>query len=385
MKNLITALTLSAALVYPFASEASFKFKKEKPTLSITEIVVQSGGEFDRNQRDFDILLNAVLAAGLEGALADANADLTTFAPNDRAFIRLARDLGFEGRGFHGQLEADAFEFIVTALTELGNGDPIPLLTNILLYHVSPGSKTFDDIFELESIDTLFDGETIHPRRNILIDNEPELKDPRLLASGRDIQASNGIIQTIDRVLIPIDLPNSPDDLGTITDIVSASGGVFDANPFDFDILLNAVSAAGLASALDDADAHLTVFAPDDLAFMRLARDLGYRGFDEAEAFDVIVDALTTLGEGDPIPLLTNVLLYHVAPEKLTLKKVLGLEDVETLLNGATFSPDGRVLVDNDPGLRNPRLKVGKADVRAANGIIHPISRVLIPISISGH
>ena len=50
-------------------------------SMTITELVAKSGGEFDRNTRDFDILLNAVLAAGLEDALAEPNADLTVFGP----------------------------------------------------------------------------------------------------------------------------------------------------------------------------------------------------------------------------------------------------------------------------------------------------------------
>ncbi len=67
---------------------------------------------------------------------------------------------------------------------------------------------------------------------------------------------------------------------GTIVDIVSQSGGTFDTDYFDYDILLNAVITAELVDALADDTADLTVFAPNDLAFVRLARDLGYTGID---------------------------------------------------------------------------------------------------------
>jgi uncharacterized surface protein with fasciclin (FAS1) repeats len=62
--------------------------------------------------------------------VSNPTANLTVFAPNDRAFVRLARDLGFTGT-----TEAAAWQFLVGALTQLGNGDPIPVLTNVLLYH----------------------------------------------------------------------------------------------------------------------------------------------------------------------------------------------------------------------------------------------------------
>lgn len=48
----------------------------------------------------------------------------------------------------------------------------------------------------------------------------------------------------------------------TITEIVAASGDGFDRNPFDYDILLTAVGAAGLADALNNPKDDLTVFAP---------------------------------------------------------------------------------------------------------------------------
>ena len=92
MKRAIQAAALLAAsLVLPLSAYAGHKSQ------TITEIVAASGGKFDKNDRDFDILLNAVLAAELDGALADPNADLTVFAPNDRSFIRLAQSLGYRG------------------------------------------------------------------------------------------------------------------------------------------------------------------------------------------------------------------------------------------------------------------------------------------------
>jgi uncharacterized surface protein with fasciclin (FAS1) repeats len=170
----------------------------------------------------------------------------------------------------------------------------------------------------------------------------------------------------------------------TIADIVVGSGGEFDNNRFDYDILLNAVIAADLVDPLADPDADLTLFAPNDFAFVRLARDFGYEGWDEAGAWDAIVAALTDLGNGDPIPVLTDVLLYHVAPESITafdffLYSIFGIP-IETL-QGGTFQPFFFRLIDNEPDLRDARLFF-PLNVRADNGYVHTITRLLIPVDL---
>lgn len=168
----------------------------------------------------------------------------------------------------------------------------------------------------------------------------------------------------------------------TIAEIVSESGGEFDGNKFDYDILLNAVVAADLVDALNDPNSDLTVFAPNDLAFIRLAHSLGYTGKDEEGAFNFIVEALASLDEnGDPIPALTTVLLYHVAGERVNafqfiLRSIFN-QPIDTL-QGESFQPFFIFLLDNEDSLPNPTLFF-PLNVNADGGIIHTISRVLIP------
>ncbi len=327
---------------------------------------------------DFTILVKALGAARLVEAVQNSE-DITVFAPTDAAFGQLATDLGFQGN-VHD--EDAVFGFIASTLASLApDGDPIPLLADILLYHVSPGAKSAVEIDAADRINTLLTDASFGSEGTELVDNEPDVTNPNIV--GPDISASNGIVQVIDRVLIPLDIPGNepePTPLPTLTELVAASGGVFDNDGTDFDLLLNAVTAAGLGDALNDPAADLTVFAPDDAAFVSLAQTLGFGGSDEGEAFGYIVEALTLLSSGgDPIPLLTSVLTYHVAPEVLDSSAVLANDDIVTL-QGGTLTVDGTSLVDADPDIPNPNLIA--TDLPASNGIAHVLDGVLIPVDI---
>ncbi len=170
---------------------------------------------------------------------------------------------------------------------------------------------------------------------------------------------------------------------GTIVDVLVAksSTGGFDHNSRDYDILITAATAADLVGPLSDPSAQLTLFAPDDAAFVRTAQSLGFAGWDEEGAWNFLVGALTQLGNGDPIPVLTTILLYHVAPERLGAIQVLFSGRIDTLAD-TSFGVRFFQLVDNAPNLPNPYLNFFALNQRASNGVIHGITRVLIPVDI---
>ncbi|MEM9552012.1 MAG: fasciclin domain-containing protein, partial [Pseudomonadota bacterium] len=123
--------------------------------------------------------------------------------------------------------EDAVFDFIAGALGDLAGGDPVPLLTDILLYHVSGGAKTAEEIDDLDAVPTLLSGATFGSEDGELIDNEPDVANPTIVIE--DIPAENGTIQAIDRVLLPIDVPgNEADELligSRKADLIEGGGG----------------------------------------------------------------------------------------------------------------------------------------------------------------
>jgi uncharacterized surface protein with fasciclin (FAS1) repeats len=165
---------------------------------------------------------------------------------------------------------------------------------------------------------------------------------------------------------------------GSIVDVAVAAsgGGTPDSNPYDYDLLVQAVTATGLAPVLSDESRRFTVFAPNDRAFMRLVTDLtGTAPASESAALTTITTALT-------LDQISNVLLYHVVPDRsMGVIRVL-LSRSLTMANGGVVEPRGITLRDENTDLRDPRLVLRAVNIHASNGVIHTIDRVLVPGSL---
>lgn len=196
MKKILTTTAAVAALVLiGSAAPANANIQTSAPPVgSIVDVAVAAsgGGAPDSNPYDYDILVQALTATGLVPVLADTSRDFTVFAPDDRAFMQSVADI----TGMAPATEAEALTMITTTLS-------LEQISNVLLYHVVADKALGPVRVLLSKSLTMANGGVVMPRLLTLRDENPDLPDPRLVLKGLNIQASNGVIHTIDRVLIP--------------------------------------------------------------------------------------------------------------------------------------------------------------------------------------
>jgi uncharacterized surface protein with fasciclin (FAS1) repeats len=269
---------------------------------------------------EFSILVEAVTAADL-GATLSGTGPFTVFAPTNAAFAKLLTELN------------------ITKAALLANK---PLLTSVLTYHVLPSqvlkaavpaglpiTTVQGDIFK---VDAKTAGLVITDGRN---------RTSNITAT--DILTSNGVIHSIDTVLLPA-------DKNIVQTAVSLAP--------EFSILVEAVTAANLGGTLSGTG-PFTVFAPTNAAFAAALTELG----------------LTKAQLLANVPLLTKVLTYHVVPARV-LKAAVPVAAPITTVQGETFTVSAAFAITDK---RARVANITSTDVLASNGVIHVIDKVILP------
>ncbi len=281
---------------------------------NISEIVSESS--------DLSTLSSALSDAGLDDTLRTTST-YTLFAPNNAAF---------EGVN-------------VSALSE-------EELENVLLNHVlSTTTADFSATMTTGYLNTMAtgpDGTNLSFYTNL--DGGTTFNGMAGLVDGKyDIGGTNGVVHTIDAVLMP---PTVVDQLK--------------ANP-DFSTLVDAIEVAGLTETLSITDTEnesypFTLLAPNNMAFEGLMTELN-GAFGWASLSDI------------PAEILTQVLTYHVvAGSNATASDVLGGE--------LTTMQGGTVAVDADGVVSDASYTTGAVtvtDIQGVNGIVHGVDKVLLP------
>jgi uncharacterized surface protein with fasciclin (FAS1) repeats len=283
-----------------------------QPQNNIVQLVV--------NNPEFSFLEAAVVKAELVGALSGAG-PLTVFAPTNDAF----RAAGF------------ANEAAVSALSK-------ETLVSILTYHVV-GSRIASTAIPTAAnspVETL--AET-----NIFV-----TKDQRgVFVNGAqvvqaDVQASNGVIHVINKVLMP-----------AVGNIVQAAQGNANLSYLVAAVLRASEGTVNVAQVLSG-NGPLTVFAPTNQAFINA-------GFATTAAIQQATPAS-----------LTSILTYHVVEgrvlstdltEGATPATVNGARLTITLSGGAKVKGIGNATASN----------ITAADIITTNGVVHVIDQVLLP------
>lgn len=228
---------------------------------SITGIVVGSP--------NFTLLRTAVVKAGLADALATGN--LTVFAPTDAAF----RAAGFADANAINNVNVDA-------------------LRRILLYHVI-GNR-----FPAQNLSRTLTGYTTLLNEQVQVVNGQSISVNGIFVQQANVQATNGIIHVINRVLLP--------PAGNLVEAAVA-------NP-NLTYLVAALQRAGLVQTIGTGG-PFTVFAPTNAAF-------------QAAGFPTIA----SIQAASPAAL-ARILTYHV---------VSGRAFSSTLRSGEVHTLQGQVM-----------------------------------------
>jgi len=231
----------------------------------------------------------------------------TVFAPTDQAFT----DAGIDLNDFQTSEEKDT-------------------LANILLHHVVAGSVPSSAVTD-GMLATMVNGDKV--KFGV---NAGTVTVGTATVTSADVQASNGIIHVIDKVLMPpVDIPATAQTTGIHNSLVAA---VIQAD------LLPILQGPG----------PFTLFAPTDQAFTDAGIDLA--------ALDTPTGKQT----------LSDILLYHVISSEVQASDVTDCLSVDAT-NGQPLSfTVGNTVKVND-------ATVTSTDVVTSNGLIHVIDKVLTP------
>ncbi len=318
---------------------------KEAEELQLNSLLQYSrdGGsnivEIALSNPNFSSLVAAVVKTGLAGALSDANANLTVFAPTNGAFAQLPAPFNNANN-----------------IAGISNAAEIDFLRSVLLYHVLGA-----EVFSNQVASGKSSAETIKPM-GTSNDNTIYLSKTfgLIRINGRstviqaNINANNGVIHVINKVLL---FPTS-----NIAEIAIA-------DPTNFSSLVAALVKTNLAGVfLGDGD--FTVFAPTNAAFAKLPAP-----FNNAAN----IGNITNQAEIDA---LANILKYHVTGSRYFNWDLGILSKIETLASPASNKLT-TILGFNTGWVKgkgnNNFSKTNPGDILATNGVIHVIGDVLIP------
>lgn len=366
IRHSLRATVAGAALVMVSACADEFdEPEAAAPGQTIAQIATASD--------DFDLLTAALTKTGLAASFANNNSgNFTVFAPNDAAFITY---LGVAD-------EATA----LTTINSLSNtsSPTITALAGILNYHVLGSEVKSAQVTGAQTFNTLNNNRLSISKQGEVVTLNGNLGANGATVLAVDIDASNGVIHVIDRVMSPISTNNILNRFGmsvsystatpTITGGLETGG---DATTTDWDVLAYALRKSELAFVLVPNSAPLpewTIFAPNDGAFVAYLTSLSNTVTNEATAITYLRDVLSKQE-------VTNLVLYHVLTTRrystdlsnsLSLATGLTGKSVTVNVNGATIT-----LTDLNAGSADATV-VAAFNAIYSNGTVHSIDRVLL-------
>jgi transforming growth factor-beta-induced protein len=271
---------------------------------------------------DLSILVDALVQADLVTTL-EGDGPFTVFAPNNAAF----QDLLDSNNDWN-------------SLSDIDNAT----LTQVLLFHVVSGNVMAEDLSDTY-VSTVATGPNSEAISLQVQTTGGVMFNGSAMPITTDVEASNGVVHIIDRVMLPPTVVNHAVNGASFTSLVAALTRS-DLNTNYVDIL----SGTG----------PFTVFAPTNEAFQAL--------LDSNNDWNSLADI--------DVATLEAVLNYHVVSgANVQADQLTDGQTVTTL--GGTFTVDltnGAVI-----NTATQNVNIIATDVQGTNGVVHVVDAVLLP------
>lgn len=289
-------------------------------SIAVADTTIPSIAQTDPN---LSILVQALVKTDLARTLMGPG-PFTVFAPTNKAFE----------------------DFLKTTPYKTLNDVPNAVLSQILLNHVVSGNVKSTNL-STGYVKTLAKSATSGTNTmNMYVDLTSGVKlNGVAKVITADVMASNGVIHVVDAVI----------NLPTIVTHATANA--------NFTSLVGALTSPGQPNFVSilSGTGPFTVFAPTNAAFTALNTELAPGGIAGVSAAN-----------------LTKVLQYHVANGNVLAANLTEGQKVATLQVPQTFEiqlTGGAKIKDNANRITN----IVATDVQCSNGVIHVVSRVLLP------
>ncbi|MBX2947137.1 MAG: fasciclin domain-containing protein [Cyclobacteriaceae bacterium] len=370
MKRYLNLYSFVAVLAFSGILAACSEFEQPEPASGPTIVQVAS------TNPDLNILFAALNKTGLARSYNNVNSgNFTVFAPHDSAFTVF----------FRGALnqpawdEIDVINYINNTMSTTSTVN-IATLTSRLNYHIFSSEVVASQISGRQVFTTQQGG-----RLSISKVGSQVLLNANNAGTGAgngakvittNIDASNGVIHTVNKVLNPVTTASALASLGisinygtnppTITPSLAAAEAAADGNAADFDILVYAIVKGEMATTLLPNSSPLpdfTIFTANDgrwLAALSAATE---------------ADAIAAL-KAMSVTEVANMVKNQIVAGRVLSTDLTNGQTVNTLLAGKSFTINisGATVTLND-GANNP--DVTTANILTNAGVLHRIDDVL--------
>ena len=343
ISKVLIVVALMLVLVVPLVGA-------EEP--SIVDVAVNDGR--------FDTLVAAVVATGLDGALADG--EWTVFAPTDDAFAKLGLDASNVASAFSNEELTDILLYHVMT-TNVSSAEAKANQGDITMANGQiAGLKYFDDSVWVNDDsrviiqDIVTSNGTIHVVDTVILGPWPRVSEEAEMelstdAAMTETESAEAAAETTEDVEVEAEEMMDEESSATVSGNSIAAIASRDER---FSTLVAAVVAADLAGALSGGE--WTVFAPTNDAFDKLGLDA------------------SNIGSAFSKEELTDILLYHVLTANVSSAEAKANQGDITMANGQLaglkyfddslwVNDDSRVIIEN---------------VLADNGTIHVVDTVIL-------